>query len=128
MIVSTMLMGNPLNAIVLDCSLIKTTKRLTFEIHYQAEKVTNRDECGMQYFKASNGYEIISEHRLDIQSRRIWLRGAAEDAPAIRSGSLALPTQQMCDDTFPEFIAALREWAEEHGFCVRLTTVRPPHD
>ena len=126
MITNTMLLGHPLNAMVLDCALIKTTKRITFEIFYQAGRITNFDDAGMKYFKASNGYEIISEHRMDIQSRRIWLRGAADDAPAIRSGTLALPTQTMCDDTFPEFIAALKEWATIEGNCVRLTTVCPP--
>lgn len=126
MITNTMLLGHPLNAMVLDCALIKTTKRITFEIHFQARSITNEDEAGIIQYKASNGYEIISEHRMDIQSRRIWLKGAACDAPAVRSGTMALPTQTMCDEDFPKFIDALKEWATVKGYCVRLTTVVPP--
>lgn len=124
LLTDVVLLGHPLEEMVLNCSLIKTTKRITSEIHYQAERVTHKYETGGINWKASNGYEIISEHRMDIQSRRIWLNGAVSDEPAHRSGSMVLPTQKMCDDTFPEFIDALKEWATVHGFYVRLQIIK----
>lgn len=106
--------GKPFSTVILECALIKTTKRITFEIVQQHCGVTNGDENGSLYFKASNGYEIISEHRMDIQSRRIWLLGASSDGPAERSGSMVTPTQEMCDDSFMGFQTALQEWAYHH--------------
>lgn len=107
----------------MHCVLIKTKKRITFEILYQHPKITNHKEDGIIQWKATNGYEIISEHRMDIQSRRIWLRGASNDEPAQRSGTLALPTQKMCDDTFPEFLDALEDWAITKNHTIRITTL-----
>lgn len=107
----------------LDCALIKTTKRITFEIIYQSPSITNQDENGIDQFTASNGYEVISEHRMDIQSRRIWLFGASNDQPAERSGTLAIPTQKMCDDTFPEFLQALKDYAFHKDILVRVLTI-----
>lgn len=121
--INTYQIGNPLRAMVLDCVLIKTKKRITFEIRYQHKKITNQKEDGIISWRATNGYEIISEHRMDIQSRRILLRGAADDEPAQRSGTLALPTQKMCDDTYPEFLDALEEWAITKNHTVRITTI-----
>lgn len=109
--------------LLLLCALIKTRKRITFEILKQSRSVTNTNENGMITFTASNGYEIISEHRLDIQSRRIWLRGAADDEPAQRSGTMALPTQQMCDETFPQYIDALAEWAAHNNGSVAIEVI-----
>lgn len=97
---------------LLECFLIKTKKRITFDIIFQHPRVTNNDVRGMKFFRATNGYDVISEHRMDIQSRRIWLLGASNDEPAQRSGTLALPVQEMCNETFPEFITALDEWAD----------------
>lgn len=109
--------------LLLECYLIKTTKRITLDIIYQAARVTNKDAASMKVFKASNGYEVISEHRMDIQSRRIWLLGASNDEPAMRSGTLALPVQSMCDETFPEFIAALKEWANFNNGRISINVV-----
>lgn len=115
--------GNPDAEISLSCALIKTTKRITFEIMYQSPLITNEDENGIDQFRASNGYEIISEHRMDIQSRRIWLLGAANDQSAQRSGTLAIPTQDMCDETFPQFLEALEEYAIYKNISVKVLTV-----
>lgn len=100
--------------LLLKCRLIKTTKRITFDIEYQHPDVTNTDEFGIKEFRASNGYDVISEHRMDIQSRRIWLHGASHDQPADRSGTMAVPTREMTEDSFNGFLIALREWAEHH--------------
>lgn len=98
--------------LLLECCLIKTTKRITFEISFQSIYITNEDENSIKSFVARNGYDVISEHRMDIQSYRIWLHGAANDQPATRSGTMAIPTQKMTDETFPEYIEALKEWAD----------------
>lgn len=110
--------------ILLECFLIKTKKRITFDILYQHPRVTNSDPLNMKVFRASNGYEVISEHRMDIQSRRVWLLGASNDEPAMRSGTLALPVQSMCDETFPEFLECLGQWAEHNQGMVVITIVR----
>ena len=102
---------NPSDKVLLSCVLLKTTKRITFQITNQSQEVTNLDESSIISFTASNGYEVISEHRMDIQSRRIWLFGASNDQPADRSGTMAVPTRRMTDEAFPEYEKALLEWA-----------------
>lgn len=98
-------------SLLLECCLIKTTKRITFDIVEQSCLITNTNDSGILEFRASNGYDIISEHRMDIQSRRIWLHGAANDQPANRSGTMAVPTQGMTDEIFPQYVVAFEEWA-----------------
>lgn len=115
--------GPSVGEVLLRCALIKTTKRITFEILYQADRVTNKSDTGILHFVASNGYDVISEHRMDIQSRRIWLHGAANDQPANRSGTMAIPTQEMCDETFPEYSNALEEWAKHNNGIVVVYVV-----
>lgn len=116
-------LGNDEGDYLLEAWLIKTTKRLTFQIDYQAARVTNLDINSIKQFRASNGYDIISEHRMDIQSRRIWLLGAEHDQPSIRSGTMATPVQSLCDEGFTGTIDALREWAESNNGYVILHTV-----
>lgn len=111
---------NPGHNLILSCVLIKTMKRLTFHIVHQDPAVTNYDDNGIISFTASNGYDIISEHRMDIQSRRIWLWGAAIDEPARRSGTMAVPTQKMTEEIFPEYKQALLEWAKHNNGSVLL--------
>ena len=106
----TMMYGQ--GELLLECVLVKTTKRISFEIYYQVDRVTNKDDAGIFYFKATNGYEVISEHRMDIQSRRLWLHGAAKDESSIRSGSMHIPTISMAKESFPEFSEALLQWAD----------------
>lgn len=112
---------NPGHNLILSCVLIKTMKRITFHINKQSPMVTNyNEEGGIISFTASNGYDIISEHRMDIQSRRIWLWGAAGDEPALRSGTMAVPTQKMTEEIFPEYEQALLEWAKHNNGSVLL--------
>lgn len=118
--IETKILGNSLEKLLLTCWLIKTTKRLTFQIDYQAPEVTNTDLTGIKQFTATNGYDVISEHRMDIQSRRIWLLGAENDQPSIRSGSMATPIQQLCDDGYVGTIEALRQWAIHNNGYVKL--------
>ena len=106
--------------VILSCALIKTTKRITFHIGAQSGEVTNYSEDGIISFTASNGYDIISEHRMDIQSRRIWLWGAASDEPAQRSGTMAVPTRKMTEEVFPEYEQAFLEWAQHNKGTVIL--------
>lgn len=118
-----MLLGDRKDNLLLEAWLIKTTKRLTFQIVFQAFDVTNRDINDIKQFRASNGYDIISEHRMDIQSRRIWLLGAENDQPSIRSGTMATPTQALCDDGFTGTISAFNEWANHNDGYVLLHTL-----
>lgn len=115
--------GQYTDLLLLRASLVKTRKRLTFHIEHQDEKVWNKNENGIMTFTASNGYEIISEHRMDIQSRRLWLFGAADDQSANRSGSMAVPTQALCEAGWIEFPDALCEWANRNRGYVELHMV-----
>ena len=57
---------------LLHFKLIKTTKRLTFDILWQ-EPLTINSIIDSKLFKftASNGYEVISRSRMDIQTERL---------------------------------------------------------
>jgi hypothetical protein len=123
MTTTTKILGNADGECLLEGWLIKTTKRLTFQINYQAAVITNTDLSGIKQFTATNGYDVISEHRMDIQSRRIWLLGAENDQPAIRSGTMATPVQSLCDEGFIGTIEALRQWAEHHNGYITLHTL-----
>ena len=97
----------------LQFKLIKTSKRLTFDIVWQSDKTINTiiDDTSMK-FVASNGYEVISRSRMDIQTERIWLRGSAIDD---RSGSMVFSSNDKRDDAYLAFIDALVEWDLYHG-------------
>jgi hypothetical protein len=69
-----------------------------------------------EYFKfvASNGYEVISRSRMDIQTERIWLLGAKYlEEP--RSGSMVFSSDEKRDAAFDKFVGALKEWADSNG-------------
>ncbi len=121
--VLTQTLGNLQGERLLEACLIKTTKRLTFQINFQSPLITNYNMVGINQFTASNGYDVISEHRMDIQSRRIWLLGACYDQPAVRSGTMATPVQELCDDGFTGTIQALSEWARHNNGYVVLHTL-----
>lgn len=106
--------------ILLICRLIKTTKRITFDIEFQHPDVTNTNPEEIIAFKASNGYDVISEHRMDIQSRRIWLLGASNDQTSERSGTMAIPTHEMTEDSYDGFLLALLEWALHNNGSVKI--------
>ena len=95
---------------ILEYSLIKTKKRLTFDILYQTDQFF-RGKTDDDYitFKASNGIEIISRSRMDIQTDRIWLLGCSFDE---RSGSMVFSSDEKRDKMFNLFQDALKEWAE----------------
>jgi hypothetical protein len=99
---------------ILQFELIKTNRRLTFEISYQREDTRYRgpDEGDFFTFTASNGYEVISRSRMDIQTERLWLLGAKENE---RSGTMVFSSNEKRDRAYIEFLLALEEWET----CVR---------
>ena len=88
--------------------LIKTNRRLTFDILEQ-----NMSFCGVSdedyvVFKARNGIEIISRSRMDIQTDRLWLIGCSSNE---RSGSMVFSSDEKRDREFDRFQDALVDWA-----------------
>lgn len=96
--------------------LIKTTRRLTFDIDYQHPKTIYAGPDDGQYFKfvSSNGYEVISRSRMDIQTERIWLLGAKHEEEQ-RSGTMVFSDNEKRDIAYRGFIFALNEWATKNG-------------
>lgn len=101
---------------LIEFYLIKTTRRLTFDISKQAHRVTYMGDDDGQYFKfvASNGYEVISRSRMDIQTERLWLLGA-KHAHEPRSGSMVFSSNEKRDAAYECFLQALKEWACANG-------------
>ncbi len=64
-------------------------------------------------FKASNGVEIISRSRMDIQTDRLWLVGCK---PNERSGSMVFSSDEKRDREFDRFQEGILEWATSHYF------------
>lgn len=64
-------------------------------------------------FKASNGVEIISRSRMDIQTDRLWLIGCK---PNERSGSMVFSSDDKRDREFDRFQKAILEWASSDYF------------
>ena len=111
---------------ILVYTLTKTTRRLTFDIISQAEAVTWRGDDDGAYFKfvASNGYEVISRSRMDIQTERIWLLGAKRDEEQ-RSGTMVFSSEAKRDSAYVKFIQALDEWAKSTGGIVLRVPSEP---
>lgn len=102
--------------------LIKTTRRLVFDIWYQDASVTYMGEDDGPYFKfvATNGYEVISRSRMDIQTERIWLLGAKKDDEA-RSGTMVFADNVKRNVAYKKFIDAINEWAaHNNGIAINL--------
>lgn len=99
---------------ILDIDLIRTNRRLTFDIKYQHPDFTfdGEDDGNFPVFTASNGYQIISRSRMDIQTERMWLNGGIKNEH-YRSGSMVFPDNDKRDGVYCEFVAALREWQTE---------------
>lgn len=99
---------------ILDIELILTNRRLTFDIIYQSPKFTydGEDNGPFPVFTASNGYQIISRSRMDIQTERMWLNGGIKHEH-YRSGSMVFHDNEKRDKVYDEFRAALREWQVE---------------
>lgn len=96
---------------LLQYRLIKTEHRLTFDILYQADHTKwQGDDDGEYYmFTASNGYQVISRSRMDIQTERIWLLGASDE---VRSGTMVFRSNEKRDQAFDCFQLALAEWSQ----------------
>lgn len=94
----------------LKFDLVKTTKRLTFDIEWQESRTQNRIIGNKDYkFTASNDYEIISRSRMDIQTERLWLLGSSSSSDE-RSGSMVFNNNGLRDIAYIEFLKALKEW------------------
>ena len=100
--------------VLLRYRLIKTAKRLTFDIESQHPRVTwlGDDDGTYHKFVASNGYEVISRSRMDIQTERVWLHGGVVEH---RSGTMVFSSDMKRDIAFGRFIAAIDEWAAHNG-------------
>jgi len=111
-----------MSKVLLVYRLIKTTRRLTFEILEQHPSVTYMGDDDGPYFKfvASNGYEVISRSRMDIQTERLWLRGA-KSLDEERSGTMVFYSNEKRDAAYTDFIKALDEWAVHHDGVAHLT-------
>lgn len=94
---------------VLEYRLIATKRRLTFEILFQDMSFCGKTDDDFLTFKASNGVEIISRSRMDIQTDRLWLLGCGPDE---RSGSMVFSSDEKRDKMESEFHEALLEWAK----------------
>jgi hypothetical protein len=114
--------GNPVTTIedpnsrkpILIYSLIKTAKRLTFEIHHQdpEHRYTGSDEGKYWSFEAPNGYEVISRSRLGIHCERIWLLGGTFGDAAEFSSTMAFTSDEKRDKAFTMFHDALAAWGD----------------
>lgn len=110
-------------------NIIKTKQRLTFDIFYQDPAVTFDGDDDGSYFKfvASNGYEVISRSRMDIQTERLWLLGA-KSKDEQRSGSMVFSSDAKRDSAYLAFIQAIDEWAEHNGGVARQENEPAPAD
>ncbi len=101
---------------LLQYALIRTTRRLTFDILWQDESTIYMGDDDGEYFSftASNGYQVISRSRMDIQTERLWLLGAKHKEEA-RSGTMVFSSDSKAKKAHIEFIKAIDEWAAHHG-------------
>lgn len=99
--------------------LIKTTQRLTFDILSQDMRFCGVTDEDYLTFKASNGIEVISRSRMDIQTDRLWLLGCK---PNERSGTMVFSSDEKRDREFARFQAALLDWAQHHPLFVDTPT------
>lgn len=109
--------------VVLRYSLIKTARRLTFDILEQdPETIWDGDDDGDYHkFVASNGYEVISRSRMDIQTERLWLLGAKHKEDP-RSGTMVFSSNEKRDDAYSKFVEAIDQWATGYGgIAVRMS-------
>lgn len=106
--------------IILEYRLIRTTRRLTFDILFQDYQLIYKGPDDGPYFKfiASNGYEVISRSRMDIQTERLWLLGA-KHSEEMRSGTMVFSDNEKRDIAYNNFIKAIDEWANANGGAAR---------
>lgn len=100
---------------ILTYRLVQFRKRIVFDILYQHPDTIfdGTDDGDYFMFIASNGYQVMSRSRMDIQTERLWLLGCKNDSHADRSGTMVFAMQEMCDKAYPGFHQALYEWAEK---------------
>lgn len=98
---------------LIEYNLIKSNRRLTFDIFSQhpATRYMGEDDGDYFTFTASNGYQVISRSRMDIQTERLWLIGAL---PNERSGSMVFSSNEKRDAACIQFQIALNEWCRWH--------------
>lgn len=96
---------------LISYDLIATNRRLTFGIHYQhpSTRYMGEDDGNYYTFTASNGYQVISRSRMDIQTERLWLLGALENE---RSGTMVFSSNEKRDIAAAQFQFALTEWCK----------------
>ena len=94
-------------------NLYPTTKRLTFDVRYMHPDLIYMGEDDGDYFvfTASNGYQVISRSRMDIQTERLWLLGAKwHTSEGSRSGTMVFSDTAKRDKAAEAFLRALLEW------------------
>lgn len=96
--------------LLLKYRLIKTKRRITFDILYQDMSCfCGKSDDDYEIFRAHNGIEIISRSRMDVQTDRLWLLGCGPDE---RSGSMVFSSDEKRDKMFEMFQSALLEWGQ----------------
>jgi hypothetical protein len=105
---------------IIQYQLIRTNRRLTFDITWQREDTRYKgpDDGDYFVFTASNGYQVISRSRMDIQTERLWLIGALDNE---RSGTMVFSSNKKRDRAYDNFMLALDEWCD----CVRAGKFGP---
>jgi hypothetical protein len=93
--------------------LIKTRQRLTFDVIEQDMSFCGTNDDEYVTFEASNGVQIISRSRMDIQTDRLWLIGCK---PNERSGTMVFSSDEKRDREFDRFQEAIMEWARASHF------------
>lgn len=108
---------------ILTYRLVQFRKRIVFDILYQRPDTIfdGTDDGDYLMFIASNGFQVMSRSRMDIQTERLWLLGCKNDSHADRSGTMVFAMQEMCDKAYPGFHIALREWADKVKSGDRMT-------
>lgn len=110
------------NTVLLRYELVKSNRRLTFDIFYQDPELTHKGTEDDEHvrFVASNGYEVHARMRQNIESDRLWLRGPS-DKWHQRSESIVFSTNEKRDKAYDRYVQALDEWAASHdGLAVQL--------
>lgn len=102
---------------LIEYRLVRTKRRLTFDILRQdtLTRWYGDDDGDFPTFIASNGYQVISRSRMDIQTERLWLLGASSDE---RSGSMVFSSDEKRDVAYEKFHAAIREWHDKETWGV----------
>lgn len=108
---------------ILTYRLVQFRKRIVFDILYQRPDTIfdGTDDGDYFMFIASNGFQVMSRSRMDIQTERLWLLGCKNDSHADRSGTMVFAMQEMCDKAYPGFHIALKEWADKVKSGERMT-------